>query len=238
MINISDINYHGDVVVFDLDDTIMRERDYVRSGFTLIESSLIDSGYPAEGVARELEKILNSRGKYFDWLEDWLNKVKAPAETLPDLIELYRNHLPATLHFDESAKSLIDYLSERGIIIGLVTDGRSGTQRAKIKALGLDKYIMPDNILISEETGYDKSSPNNFRQFVVRYPEAKRFFYIADNERKDFMIPNLLGWTTVRQEYNPDNVHEEYINNDILSRPTCVLSKLSDFITEFQPKGY
>ncbi len=38
----ADIYYHGPVVVFDLDDTLIRERDFCRSGFKAIAGYLID----------------------------------------------------------------------------------------------------------------------------------------------------------------------------------------------------
>ncbi len=235
--NSPDFNYHGDVVAFDLDDTLFRERDYVRSGFRLIESLLINDGYRAAGIAAELTEILQTRGKYFDRLEDWLNSVNAPADKLLALIDIYRKHQPSDIRLADGAGLMLEELSRRGVVMGLITDGRSATQRAKIKALGLERFFRPDNILISEETGHDKTTPHNFRHFVTQYPEAKRFFYIGDNERKDFRLPNLLGWITVRPDHNPDNVHEDFINPDILSRPNYILPVLSDFLAKFQPKS-
>ena len=109
--------------------------------------------------------------------------------------------------------------------MALVTDGRSNTQRSKIKALKLDKYIPADNIYISEEQNADKTQPDSFQSIVRKYPEAKRFIYIGDNERKDFIMPNLLGWKTIKVVWNQDNVHPEYETTDILQAPAIRMSE-------------
>lgn len=233
----TDYNYHGDVVVFDLDDTLMRERDYVRSGFRLIENNLIEKGLDAEGLAAEMTNILENRGRYFDFLEDWLIKKEGNATRLKSLINIYRTHIPENLDTMPGCMELLEQLNDSGVKIGIITDGRSVTQRAKLKALGFNRFFNTENIIISEETGKDKTAPDNFRHFVSIYPEAKRFFYIADNERKDFLVPNLLGWTTVKIPYCEDNVHEDFINTDKLSQPAYILSSLIEFLSQFTPKG-
>lgn len=234
----SDFNYHGDVVVFDLDDTLFRERDFVRSGFRLI-AARIAAIYNVD--ASRLPELLNCalcrRERYFDLLEDWMAGHGLPREDVAGLVEAYRSHVSEDLSLAPETAMLLQALADRGVVLGIVTDGRSVTQRSKIQALGLDRYVDPENILISEETGKDKSRPDNFRHFVSRYPEARRFFYIADNERKDFLIPNLLGWTSVKAPYDPDNVQEDYIASDKMSQPAFILSSLSDFLTEFLPSG-
>lgn len=91
--------------------------------------------------------------------------------------------------------------------MAIITDGRSNTQRRKIEALGLRRYVAPDLILISEETGHDKHSKEMFAEVVRHFPEAATFWYVADNPRKDFYHPNLMGWNTAKVPYDPDNVH-------------------------------
>ncbi|MDE5903674.1 MAG: HAD family hydrolase [Muribaculaceae bacterium] len=206
-----DFNYHGPVVVFDLDDTLLRERDYCRSGFRLIEQHLASS-YPAmQGIASRMEHQLNNRADYFTMLEDELSSLIPDAlrrkEEMERLVSLYRNHTPDHLPYTAGAEETLRLLQHHGVVMALITDGRSGTQRCKIAALHLDRYIRDADILISEETGSDKSRPDNFQAIVRRYPEASRFIYIADNPRKDFLMPNMLGWLTCQVPYDADNVH-------------------------------
>lgn len=229
----TNFNYHGEVFVFDLDDTLMSERDYVRSGFKLIESELRkEYGDEAEGLYEKLNSLLEERASYFDFLERWLGERNAPAGKLKSLIDSYRSHIPEKLELRPGVEDVLETLSNRGVVIGIITDGRSVTQRAKMRALGIERFFDPRNILISEETGFDKTTPHNFRKFVSRYPEARRFIYVGDNERKDFIMPSLLGWSTLKAPYDSDNVHENFENPDKLSRPDVILTSFEEIISK------
>lgn len=240
-----DINYHGLVIVFDLDDTLIRERDYCREGFRRIERKLTRKANVEmsesckkenfRGIASEMIKILEKRGAYFDYLESRLKAAGRETE-MAELVKVYRNNEEAQIKPVEGIKEVLDEFSASGIVMGIISDGRSATQRVKIRRAGLEKYFAPDNIIISEETGKDKTKPDNFRHFVSRYPEAQKFIYIGDNERKDFKIPNLMGWDTFKMKWNEDNVHEEYENSDKMSRPKMKLESAIDILKHISTK--
>lgn len=233
-------NYHGDVVVFDLDDTLATERDYVRSGFQLIKREL-SSRYPDvdfKALPFRLNTFLNARKPYFNLLEEILRQnipelKKTPeklSNLIKELIDHYRSHIPNPQAYSlrSGVKETLEALRSHGIVTALITDGRSITQRCKIEALGIERFIAPENILISEETGFDKTSPENFSEIVRNFPEAKRFFYIADNPQKDFIMPNILGWISCLAPLDFDNVHEYEEPADILKGPAY---KMKDFTT-------
>lgn len=231
-----DFNYHGPVVVFDLDDTLMRERDFCRSGFRHIEKRLISTfGNRWRGIAAEMEKLLTRRENYFAMLEtllaDQLPNAEECSREMADIVADYRNHTPDNLPAAPGVAPLLDELRRRGIVMALITDGRSGTQRRKIRALGLDAYINPDDIYISEERGADKLQPDSFSAIVRRYPEARRFIYVADNPQKDFRMANLLGWTTCRVPYDADNVHPDAPGVDEFDLPTLNLGAIGEVLT-------
>lgn len=46
---------------------------------------------------------------------------------------------------------MIQKLKNKGIKVGIITDGRPGGQRKKLKALGLDEMI--DDIIVTDELG-------------------------------------------------------------------------------------
>lgn len=218
-------NYHGPVVVFDLDDTLFRERDFCRSGFKQIERILVKSkGSGYIGISKRMDTLLRRKENYFDWLENLLGENVIPYVTH------YRAHRPHCLIPAKGVEEVFENLNKHGIPIAIITDGRSVTQRRKIEALGLYKYINPIDILISEETGADKKSAENFRTIVRHYPEASSFFYVADNASKDFMMANLLGWTTCRVPYNPDNVHSNLDAKDPFGMPMIELKDIRDIV--------
>lgn len=241
-----DFNYHGDVVVFDLDDTLAPERDFCRSGFQVIQKKLHElfPGIPFRGVAFRMGTYLNKRKNYFNLLEEilkekipTLHENEASLKTLmTELVTLYRNHKPENEKYKliPGVDALLDELRNRGVVMALVTDGRSITQRRKIEALGLRDYIPQSNIFISEEKDADKTSPENFRNIVREYPEARRFFYIGDNPAKDFIMPNLLGWITCMVPRNYDNVHPIDDSADILKAPAYNLRNMNSILEDFK----
>ena len=83
---------------------------------------------------------------------DELLRYPLPSEK-QELLQIYREHKPA-IALSEETVEVLEALKKESHVLGLITDGRSLTQRNKIKALGLDKYIESSLILISEETGF------------------------------------------------------------------------------------
>lgn len=221
-----DFNYHGKVIVLDLDDTLARERDYVRSGIRLAMEELrnepgVTAAFDAEVAESLMTNALEHRQQYYTRLEQYLESLEAdPKQWMGKVVDTIRNHESTDYRLFPDAKIFLDKLRRDGIVIGLATDGRSTTQRAKIKMLGLDEYIRPENIVISEESGHDKHDPDNFIMFVDRYPEAESFTYIGDNPEKDFLHPNLLGWHTVcRLDPEDRNVHHQDFEREEIYLP-------------------
>lgn len=236
----ADIRYQKPVVVFDLDDTIFRERDFCRSGFKFLcdpdsyrvfESSDYPSQESLQALEKDMGRALEERRNPFDEFEKFFIPRIPEGEKfdIKQHIDAYRSHVPQNLEIEPGVAKVLEYLHTEGIKMGLITDGRSVTQRLKIKALGLEKYIAPDMIFISEETGFDKTKKENFAAVVRKYPEASEFFYVADNTAKDFCQPNQLGWTTVKIPYNSDNVHLDDAPPSPLHQPTETPDDIFDY---------
>lgn len=200
-----DFHYHGPVVCFDLDDTLASERLYCLSSFRAAEEFLrVGLGNVFEGneVVALMEGGLMEGvpGRHYDRLEERLTALigrESAKEAMRGVVGHCRAHIPdAGYALRPEVAQTLETLLEAGVRMGLVTDGRSLTQRRKIQALGLDRFLDPALILISGETGKGKESPDNFEAIVRLLPEASRFLYVADNPEKDFLQPNLLGWRT------------------------------------------
>jgi putative hydrolase of the HAD superfamily len=211
MKNTADISYHGTVVVFDLDDTLYKERTFVRSGINAIADHLA-------AVCGAVDPHAASERMWCTYLDggNFINEGKMLAlesgcvAEIEDagLLEIYRYHKPS-IKLLEDAKRLLDTLQGGGVKLALITDGRSMTQRNKIRALRLDAYFAPDAIYISEEQGVDKHAPLSFRKVMRSFPEAKEFLYIGDNPAKDFTWPLMLGWTAVCLADNGENIFRQ-----------------------------
>ena len=205
-----DLGYQNTVVVFDIDDTLYQEIDYVLSAYTAIDSYLspkylLPVGYCFDILKNAFETKVNP----FDTLSETLSAEKEIKNiNISELVSIYRFHIP-DLTLSVSAKTTLNQLQQRGLKLGIITDGRSQTQRNKLKVLGLEKYFAPQNIIVSEEIGYDKTSSEPFRHFVNRYPNSSGFVYVGDNPAKDFYHPNLMGWQTVMLLDKGNNIHSQ-----------------------------
>ena len=115
---------------------------------------------------------------------------------IDELLAIYRTHEP-DIRLPWQSLYTLAVLKNRGYTLGLITDGRSLTQRNKIHALGLERFISPELIFISEEVGSDKLSGVAFRRIMEICGAEEGYIYIGDNPQKDFVIPNHLGWQTV-----------------------------------------
>lgn len=186
------------VVCFDLDDTLYKEIDFVESAYREIAVS---------------EKRPDLLSKMMGWQKNGdnvflqFNKVIGKETLISEYLKLYRSHYP-TISLSAGVEDTLNELKLRGITFGLITDGRSISQRNKIKALGLERWFDNENIIISEETNFEKTEEPNFRYFVKMYQGAE-FTYVGDNPKKDFIVPNRLGWKTVMLKDDGRNIHKQ-----------------------------
>ncbi len=208
-------------VVFDLDDTLYQEIDFLRSAYRHI-SGLLQPTINKD-LFEEMWVRYNNKENVFEWL------IRDYASLLPDLttsylLNEYRSHLPK-ISLSEDAIEFLSYLKEAEILCGLITDGRSITQRNKLKALGIDSFFA--DIIISEEFGSEKPNERNFLFFEQKYP-GKEFYYIGDNTTKDFVVPAKLGWHTVCLKNKGQNIHSQDLSREPI--PTIVISSFKELM--------
>lgn len=202
-------------IVFDLDDTLVKEIDYLKSAFAAIAQHL-DRQHP--GLFEEMFGWYKAKEDVFGNLEKrYPNAVKA------ELKAFYRNHVPNFSPLSESRDLLVE-LRNDGHYLGLITDGFSITQRNKIKALDIEDLF--DLIVISEEFGSEKPDERNFSVFSKF--NTKQYFYISDNVKKDFVAPNKLGWTTVCLLDDGENIHTQDFDKDLIYLPAEKIHNLSE----------
>ena len=208
------------VVVFDLDDTLYKEIDFLKSAYHAIAT------YVAGDVDSKV--VFDKMMTWYIQNENVFQQVISNFSQKEDVIHLlgiYRNHFP-----DISLSSDIEMVLEnlyQVATLGIITDGRSVSQRNKIEALGLNRYFCNYNILISEETGYSKPSEQPFRFFMDKYPGSD-YFYVGDNTEKDFIAPNRLGWSTICLKDNGKNIHKQHFDQQTDKSPQQIVKSLSE----------
>lgn len=212
--------------VFDLDDTLYAERDYVLSAFTSISRS-IAARFDIEDPKRRLRKLWDE-GTANPIAVLW-NELQLPEDLRAEFIETMRAH-PPSITLRPDAASLIERLRRAGLPYAIVTDGRSVTQRAKIAALGcLDAAY----ISISEEVGLAKTDPERFVDVERRLGPGK-FVYIGDNPAKDFVAPNQRGWLTAMLSGSGAGIHPQTLPADAAYHPRVVGSNFAEIVTKLE----
>ena len=140
-----------------------------------------------------------------------LNKFLGLELSISDYLCIYRDHKPK-IALSNDIVQMLDALKKQGVRIGLITDGRSMQQRNKIYALGLSRWIEEEDIVISEEFRSEKPALANYMYFMERYLKCHDFTYVGDNVKKDFIAPNVLGWTTICLKDDGRNIHKQDVS--------------------------
>lgn len=177
-------------VVFDLDDTLYDEIDYVASGFQAVVA-LLDEGLREQGRQFLAHRVATRHLRHA--FEDLAVALRLRRDIKEDWIAAYHLHRPA-ITLRSGMTDLIDRLQGHGISMACVTDGRSVAQRAKLAALGLSRTFA--HVSISEEIGVEKPAPDAFIAVAAAVPSTE-YCYIADNPAKDFLAGRQLGWYTI-----------------------------------------
>ena len=183
-------------VIFDLDDTLFAEVDFVASGFRAVAKWLeVRLDRPHDVIARELVDLqLVSNEKVFN---RWLDKQSGTAVSVPDMISVYRSHIPDIEAFP-FVTPLLKSLRPN-YRLGLVSDGYLQTQRNKWNALCLDSYF--EAVVFSDEFGREnwKPSPAPYNRVLAMLDvEPARSVYVGDNPKKDFVGARRVGMKSLR----------------------------------------
>ena len=172
-------------VIFDLDDTLYGEKQYVRSGYKKIAKFLGE-----KSAEEKLWQYFKQGKKAIDEYLAEINKL----DFKDKCIEIYRNQMPDITLYD-GVLELIEELKFKDIKVGIITDGRIEGQKNKIKALGLESLV--DDIIITDELGgvqFRKPNDISFRIMQCRWKlPFEQIIYIGDNPEKDFKAPKQLG---------------------------------------------
>jgi putative hydrolase of the HAD superfamily len=204
-------------VVFDIDDTLYLEREYVRSGFAAVGRWAAEQLNIADFHERAWARFeAGTRRRVFNEVLGECG-IEATADLVELMVTIYRVHRPAISLLPDAAAAL-DALSGR-VELAAVSDGPLESQRAKAAALGLEKWLNPIVLTAELGPGHDKPHPLGFQTVEqATGHRARQCVYVADNPAKDFLAPAELGWHTIRvrrrgglhaQAPHGDDVHAE-----------------------------
>ena len=223
------------LVIFDLDDTLYDEGDFVRGGFRAVGLELERRGVgPHAEVAALLEQFhfAESRAGVFQKLAA---RRAFPEEWIPDLVDCYRSHAPS-IQLAADAREVLPTLVSR-YRIGCVTDGWAAVQRRKIAALGVESYLHA--LSLTDELGVEYWKPHARAFDEVREKLAAdraATVVVGDNPERDMAGARNAGLRSIRlrrpggyfssREYTQPEMRSDFEISDLRSLPD-ILHQLS-----------
>ena len=111
-------------------------------------------------------------------------------------------------------------LRGRGLLTGVVSNGRAKLQRAKLTGAGMLDYL--DTVVISEEFGCKKPAPAIFTAALdsLQCPPGNTAF-VGDSEELDITGPKAAGMFTILLRYSGDSFP---------TRADCEVTSLSEIL--------
>lgn len=214
------------VFIFDMDDTLYSEVEYVKSGFKHIAKQIFNQFNTAEieiyNSLFELYKF-NSSNVFNRLYEKY--DIAYTKDDIDVLINEYRNHKP-NIKLAGDALPFIKMLKAQGVKLGLITDGYKEAQRNKIKALNLEEYM--DYIIVTDELGREFWKPHQ-KSFIMMKEyfnvEYNEMTYLGDNIKKDFKAGNELGMHTIMIS-RKNKIHNSAKKLDEIYLPKEIINKL------------
>lgn len=171
-------------ILFDLDDTLLDRRGSVErylAGHTTRASlsAELATAYQARFWTLD-DNGYRARADLFAQLGAEFPMVGSAEALLAD----FNEHGFAACAWIDGAEATLTWCRTTGLRTAVVTNGPSGMQRAKLRALGLSDRV--DTILVSEEEGVSKPSSEIFHRAAERLGvRPQQCVFVGDNPIAD-----------------------------------------------------
>lgn len=206
-----------ETILFDLDDTLLNGKRAARIfARTLCDKNQDNLRYRVSD--EQIEEMLGLKSKNFSSRErlfitlyknyPWINE-----PTLPQILEFWAEYYPKSSYPVDGLDKTLKAILEKGIKIAVVTNGPKEFQRAKIKALSLDRFFK--EYVISEEVGYKKPEKEIY-EIALKKLSAKKetTVFVGDNPKTDilgaFNIGMKTAWMSNEYIWNEDNFKPDF----------------------------
>lgn len=221
-------------VLFDLDDTLYPEWDFVRGGFAIVAQTLATLGVGTPADVMELLERLHFDGGREGVFDRAAQQLGFTADLVPKLVELFREHAPSLKLEDESRRTLESLRDTYRL--GCVTDGFAHVQRRKIDSLGIE--VLFDAIVVADELGGRalwKPDPRPFHHCCeLLAVEPGRAAFVGDNPERDLWGAHRAGLLAIRirrpDGYFRDSASGAGFRHEVASLPEVpgLLARLSN----------
>jgi putative hydrolase of the HAD superfamily len=218
------------IIVFDLDDTLYPERQFVKSGFHAVSVWLKGSGITQKELFPEMWRLFceDARGTVFNNVLEGAG-IEPAENVIKKLVDVYRAHKPTVSLYPDAEFVLNHFQGKKRL--GMLTDGYLKAQENKVKALGIEGFF--DIILFTDKMGRKFWKPNTagYEKIMDSFGlSGNECLYIADNPKKDFYGALSLGWKTV-QIKRADGIYRDEASTDTDCQADITVGDLYQLVT-------
>ena len=102
------------------------------------------------------------------------------------------------LQMSNTTIGILELVKENDVKLGIITNGPSEHQWSKVKALGVERCIVKENIIVSGDYSINKPDVRIFEimQEKLQLP-IDSLYYIGDSLENDIVGANNAGWKTI-----------------------------------------
>ena len=214
-------------IIFDLDDTLYPENEFVLSGYRAVARKAAEPGEcDYESAFERMQTAFRQTGRkaVFPCL---LSHFPGLSMTLETMVRVYREHVPV-IHLFPGYRLLLEELGKK-YRLGIITDGLPAVQRSKVLALGIENLFK--KIIYTWDYGEERQKPHLF-PFTLMLEALgippQSVLFIGDNPEKDGMGARGAGMIYVRvapsASVPPARAHEdEIVIENLLQLPQILL---------------
>ena len=124
------------------------------------------------------------------------------------------------LKMSDITVSILELAKKNNVKLGVITNGPSEHQWVKVDALGVEKWIPRENIIVSGDVGINKPDKRIFEVIQEKLQlGVESLYYIGDSLENDIVGANNAGWKSIwinryNKEYSPGTeIYKEVQNN-------------------------
>ena len=124
------------------------------------------------------------------------------------------------LKMSDTTISILELVKKNNVKLGIITNGPSEHQWAKVDALGVEKWIPRENIIVSGDLGINKPDKRIFEVMQEKLQlGVESLYYIGDSLENDIVGANNAGWKSIwinryNKECSPGTeIYEKVENN-------------------------
>lgn len=208
------------MVFFDIDDTLFDTSGFAKLARKAALNMMIDAGLPLNSVEayKLLKEIISQKGSNYDKHFNLLTKTVF-GEEKPLLIALgmisYHNVKFALLRPFPRTNSTLINLKSKGYRMGVISNGITIKQWEKLIRLGI--YHFFDEVITSDEVGFEKPHPRIFEEALNRMNcVPSKAVMVGNKFSEDMMGAVNAGMSAILVNSKLTSKEEEYIEKENL----------------------